>query len=87
MLTLQTSHGPVTLTKPSGAGPLYHVMIGKWYHGQICKVAMIIDNKGYAALSSTEWRGYLADKSEITEEELKLLVEAVEKAESAKYHP
>lgn len=48
---------------------------------------MIIDNKGYAALSSTEWRGYLADKSEITEEELKLLVEAVEKAESAKYHP
>lgn len=68
MLTVQTSAGEVHLNKPSGSGNIYHVMIGKLYHGQI-------------TLMSTGWQGYLAPKSEITADDLKLLVEAVEKAE------
>lgn len=68
MLIVQTSAGEVHLNKPSGAGNLYHVMIGKSYHGSI-------------TLTSNGWRCYLGPLSELTLADMKLLLKKVEEAE------
>lgn len=85
-ITIDTGTHEVNLTKPSGAGSIYHIMIGKMYHGQIVPVQAIPfdrdrNNLDEVKEGGTVWHAYLADKSEITFAELKLLLEAVEKAE------
>lgn len=54
------------LEQPYGSGGGYHIYLDKRYHGQICKM-------------SDGWHVYINPNSELSSDDIQIILEAVEK--------
>lgn len=55
----------VTISQPLGAGGIFYITIDNYHHGQMWK-------------RNNEWVGYMADKSELTAEDVQILGEMID---------